>query len=147
MNWRSRLTGTKEKPPIPISTEVRNNLEINKSLIPISTEVRNNLEINQALIPKPILTSMAGVLTWKATLWTLDQEHLTNLPEQWSNWSDTLEKRTVTAVSHPSWMKLWPTSPTQRCLPSLIWASSAQKQMDRWPTSRKRLSMRPSAKS
>ena len=37
--------------------------------------------------------------------------------------------------------------PTQRCLPSLIWALSDQKQMEKRPTSKKIISMRPSAKS
>ena len=48
---------------------------------PRITEVRN-LEINQAGIPKPRLTSRDSVLTWKATLLTLDQEHQKNSTEQ-----------------------------------------------------------------
>ena len=128
MNLRYWLTGTKDKPPIPRSTEAR------------------NLEINQSQSPKPILTSRAVALTWKAILLTLDQEHPSNSPEHWSKWSDTLEQQIVTADSHPSWLKLWPPYLTRRCLPPLIWTAGAQKQMERWPTSKKRISMRPSAK-
>ena len=121
MNRRSWLTGTRGKTSIQRSTEAI------------------NLEINQAQSLKPRLTSRAGALTQKAILLTLDQEHPTNLPEQWRNWSDTLEKHTMTASSHPSWLKLLPLYPTQRWQPSLIWAPSAQKQMERWPTSKKNI--------
>ena len=85
MNWRSRLTRKRDKPPSPKSTEVR-----------------NNREINQAWSPKPRLTSRAGLLNRKATLLTLEQEHLTSFQEQWRNWSDTLKHLTVTDVSHTS---------------------------------------------
>ena len=37
---------------------------------------------NQAWSLKPRLTYRAGVLTWKATLLTLYQNHLTSSPEQ-----------------------------------------------------------------
>ena len=116
MNRRSQLMVTRVKCPSPIITEVR------------------NLEINQARSPKPRLTSRAGALTWGAILLTLDQEHPKFLPEQWRNFSNTLEQHIVTATSHPSWLKLRPPSPTQIWLPSLIWAPSSLKQMERWPT-------------
>ena len=35
-----------------------------------------------SLEPETETTSRAGVLTWKATLLTLDQEHLTSSPEK-----------------------------------------------------------------
>ena len=128
MNWRCQLTVTRDNPPSPRISEVR------------------NLEINQSQSPKTRLTSRAGALTWKAVLLTLDQEHPTNLPEQRRNWSNTLEQHTVTAVSQTSWLKLCPPYPTHICLTSLIWSPSAQKQMEIWTTSRKRISMRTSTK-
>ena len=111
MNQRYWLTETRGKTPNPRSTEAR------------------NLKINQAWSTKPRLTSRAGALTWKDIFLTLDQEHPKKSPEQWRKWSNTLEQHTVTADSHPSWLKLQPPSPTHRFLPSLIWAPSAQKQM------------------
>ena len=82
MNQRSRLTGTRDKPSIPRSTELR-----------------NTLEINQAWSPKPRLNSRTGVLTWKAKLLTLDQDHLTSFPEQWT-WSKV--KSVALQVSTPA---------------------------------------------
>ena len=122
MIWRSRLTGTRDKPQSPRSTEVI------------------NPEINQSRSPKPRLTSRSGALTWKATILTLDKEHLEFFPDQLRNWSNNLDQHKVTASSQPSWLKLRPPSPTQRCLPSLIghqapknrWRDDLPKKEYRW---------------
>ena len=53
------MTGTRDKLPSPISTQLR------------------YLKINRAQSPKLILTSRSGALPLKDTLLTLDQEHLT----------------------------------------------------------------------
>ena len=66
------------KPSRPTEDNELNILtDVNRGKSPIlrSIEVRNNLEINQAWSPKLRLTYRDGVLTWKATLLTLDQEH------------------------------------------------------------------------
>ena len=64
LNPRSPLTGKRDKPPSPRSTEAR------------------NLEINQTQRPKPRLTSRDDALTWKAIPLNLDQEHQKKSPEQ-----------------------------------------------------------------
>ena len=129
MNRRTRLTGKRSKPPSPRITEVR------------------ILETSQSWIPKPIPTSRAGALTWEAKYLTLGQEHPKSLPEQWRNWSDTSEQRTVTSVSQLSWLKPRTPSPTHRFRkPYMIRASSAPKQIQIWLTSRRGTSMKPSAK-
>ena len=129
MYRRSWLAVTRDKTPIPRSTEAR------------------NFETNQARSPDPRLTSRAGSLTWNDTLLTLGQEHTTNFPKQWRNCSDTSEQHTVTSISQTSWLKPRQPYPTQRWLPSLIWALSAQKNMQRWLTLRKITLMELSSKS
>ena len=128
MNLIYQLMGRKGKPPISRSTEAR------------------NLEINQDWSPNPRLTSRAGALTRKATFLTLGQEYSKNFPKRWSKFSNILDQHTVTANTQTSWLIPKPPSPTQRCLPSLIWSPRSQKHIHRWLTSINRTSMKPPAK-